>query len=85
MLLAAYCLLPTDCQRRDILEKLGYYLTAWWKLSRVPFLSVGILPLILGFVLAWRWGYKGPLGLYLLSSGRRHSHHVDVLLSWRKE
>jgi len=50
------------------LEKLGYYLTAWWKLSRVPFLSVGILPLVLGFVLAWRWGYKGPLGLYLLSS-----------------
>jgi 1,4-dihydroxy-2-naphthoate octaprenyltransferase len=29
---------------------------------------VGILPLILGFVLAWRWGYKGPFGLYLLSS-----------------
>ena len=51
-----------------ILGKLGYYLTAWWKLSRVPFLSVGILPLVLGFVLAWRWGYKGPLGLYLLSS-----------------
>ena len=50
------------------LEKLGYYLTAWWKLSRVPFLSVGILPLVLGFVLAWRWGYKGPLGLYLFSS-----------------
>jgi 1,4-dihydroxy-2-naphthoate octaprenyltransferase len=49
------------------LEKLGYYLTAWWKLSRVPFLSVGILPLILGFMLAWRWGYRGPWGLYLLS------------------
>ncbi len=48
--------------------KLGSYLAAWWKLSRVPFLSVGILPLILGFVLAWRWGYRGPLGLYLFSS-----------------
>jgi 1,4-dihydroxy-2-naphthoate octaprenyltransferase len=47
---------------------LGYYLSAWWKLSRVPFLSVGILPLILGFVLAWRWGYKGPLELYVLST-----------------
>ena len=44
------------------------YIKAWWKLSRVPFLSVGILPLILGFVLAWRLGYRGPLGLYLLSS-----------------
>jgi len=43
------------------------YVTAWWKLSRVPFLSVGILPLILGFVLAWRCGYKGAPGLYLLS------------------
>jgi len=43
------------------------YIVAWWKLSRVPFLSVGILPLILGFVLAWRWGYRGPLGLYILS------------------
>lgn len=43
------------------------YILAWWKLSRVPFLSVGILPLILGFVLAWRCGYKGVLGLYLLS------------------
>jgi len=50
------------------LEKLGHYLTAWWRLSRVPFLSIGILPLILGFVLAWRWGYKGPLGLYVLST-----------------
>lgn len=40
---------------------------AWWRLSRVPFLSVGILPLTLGFVLAWRWGYRGPLGLYILS------------------
>jgi 1,4-dihydroxy-2-naphthoate octaprenyltransferase len=50
------------------LQKLGYYLTVWWKLSRVPFLSVGILPLILGFVLAWRWGYKGPLELYVLST-----------------
>jgi 1,4-dihydroxy-2-naphthoate octaprenyltransferase len=48
--------------------KLSFYIAAWWKLSRVPFLSVGILPLILGFVLAWRWGYKGPIGLYLLSS-----------------
>jgi 1,4-dihydroxy-2-naphthoate polyprenyltransferase len=50
------------------LKKLGSYLVAWWKLSRVPFLSVGVLPLILGFVLAWRWGYKGPLGLYVLST-----------------
>lgn len=29
---------------------------------------MGILPLFLGFVLAWRWGYRGPPGLYLLSS-----------------
>ena len=48
--------------------KYSDYLVAWWRLSRVPFLSVGILPLILGFVLAWRRGYSGPLGLYLLSS-----------------
>ncbi len=46
--------------------KLKEYIIAWWKLSRVPFLSVGILPLILGFVLAWRWGYKGPFVLYVL-------------------
>ena len=51
-----------------ILKKWSSYLVAWWKLSRVPFLSVGILPLILGFVLAWRWGYRGPLGLYVLST-----------------
>jgi 1,4-dihydroxy-2-naphthoate polyprenyltransferase len=43
------------------------YAGACWRLSRAPFLSVGILPLILGFVLAWRAGYKGPPGLYLLS------------------
>ena len=49
-------------------KKLTFYMIAWWRLSRVPFLSVGILPLILGFVLAWRLGYRGPLGLYLLSS-----------------
>ena len=59
-----------------ILGKLKYYLTVWWRLSRVPFLSVGILPLILGFVLAWRRGYRGPLGLYLLSSG------AVILIMW---
>jgi len=47
--------------------KFGHYLRAWWRLSRVPFLPVGILPLTLGFFLAGRWGYTGPLGLYLLS------------------
>ena len=49
---------------------------AWWKLSRVPFLSVGILPLILGFILAWRWGYKGPSGLYLFSAS------AAILIMW---
>lgn len=58
------------------MEKLRYYLAAWWRLSRVPFLSVGILPLILGFVLAWRWGHTGPLGLYILSSG------AVILIMW---
>jgi 1,4-dihydroxy-2-naphthoate polyprenyltransferase len=48
--------------------KWNEYISGWWKLSRIPFLSVGILPLILGFVLAWRWGYQGPLKFYLLSS-----------------
>ena len=48
--------------------KIRCYLVALWRLSRGPFLSVGLLPLILGFVMAWRWGYKGPPGLYLLSS-----------------
>jgi 1,4-dihydroxy-2-naphthoate octaprenyltransferase len=43
------------------------YAGACWKFSRAPFLSVGILPLTLGFVLAWRGGYQGPPGLYLLS------------------
>jgi len=52
------------------------YLAAWWKLSRVPFLSVGILPLILGFVLAWRSGYKGPSGLYILSTA------AVILIMW---
>ncbi len=50
------------------MRKVSVYLTAWWKLSRVPFLSVGVLPLILGFVLAWRWGYRGPFGLYLVAT-----------------
>ncbi len=49
---------------------------AWWRLSRIPFLSVGILPLILGFILAWRSGYKGPAGLYLLSAA------AVVLIMW---
>ena len=37
---------------------------------------MGILPLILGFVLAWRWGYKGPLGLYVLSTA------AVILIMW---
>jgi 1,4-dihydroxy-2-naphthoate polyprenyltransferase len=58
------------------LKKLGSYLLAWWSLSRIPFLSVGILPLILGFILAWRWGYRGPFGLYLLSAA------AAILIMW---
>jgi 1,4-dihydroxy-2-naphthoate octaprenyltransferase len=58
------------------LKKLGAYMIAWWKLSRVPFLSVGILPLILGFILAWRWGYSGPSGLYVLSAA------AAILIMW---
>jgi 1,4-dihydroxy-2-naphthoate octaprenyltransferase len=50
------------------LERLTFYVKAWWRISRVPFLSVGLLPLVLGFVFAWRLGYRGSLGLYLLSS-----------------
>jgi len=42
----------------------------------VPFLSVGLLPLILGFMLAWRRGYKGPLELYLLSAA------AVILIMW---
>ncbi|HUL29807.1 MAG TPA: prenyltransferase [Thermodesulfobacteriota bacterium] len=52
------------------------YLIAWWRLSRIPFLSVGILPLILGFVLAWRSGYRGSSGLYLVSAG------TVILIMW---
>ncbi len=44
------------------------YLFYIWRLSRIPFLSVGILPLILGFVLAVKSGYKGPIELYLIST-----------------
>jgi len=29
---------------------------------------VGIFPLVLGFVVAWRWGYQGPFELYVLST-----------------
>ena len=56
--------------------KAKYYLVAWWRLSRIPFLSVGILPLILGFMLAWRRGYKGPFELYLLSAA------AVILIMW---
>ena len=69
---SAYCFSEEESK----LKKWGSYLLAWWKLSRVPFLSVGILPLILGFVLAWRWGYKGPLGLYVLSTA------AVILIMW---
>ncbi len=37
---------------------------------------MGLLPLILGFVLAWQWGYKGPLGLYVLSAA------AVILIMW---
>ena len=47
--------------------KFTLYLKAWWRFSRIPFLFVGILPLILGFVLAWKGGYRGAYQLCLLS------------------
>jgi len=49
------------------LMKFTLYLKAWWRLSRIPFLFVGILPLILGFVLAWKGGYRGAYQLCLLA------------------
>ena len=66
MLLSAYSILIPTVEG-FILKKLGAYIIAWWKLSRIPFLSVGILPLILGFVLAWRLGYGGPSKIYLFA------------------
>ncbi len=56
--------------------KAKYYLAAWWRLSRIPFLSVGVFPLILGFILAWRRGYQGPFELYLLSAA------AVILIMW---
>jgi 1,4-dihydroxy-2-naphthoate octaprenyltransferase len=53
---------------RNGFMKLRLYVIGWLRLSRVPFLSVGLFPLFLGFVLAWRWGYRGPIGLYLLTT-----------------
>lgn len=58
------------------LRKVVFYFLAWWRLSRIPFLSVGILPLFLGFILAWRWGYYGPLSIYILTS------LIVILIMW---
>jgi 1,4-dihydroxy-2-naphthoate polyprenyltransferase len=67
-LLAVWCMKgPIFFRRKCGLMTLRAYFWPFWKLSRIPFLPVGILPLILGFILAWRSGYRGPLGLYLLS------------------
>jgi 1,4-dihydroxy-2-naphthoate octaprenyltransferase len=41
-------------QRTDSLSGIGRKLSAWAQLSRLPFHSVGILPFILGAVLAWK-------------------------------
>ena len=58
------------------MSKLNHYVSAWWRLSRIPFLSVGLLPLLLGFALAWRMGHAGPLGLHLLATA------AVVLIMW---
>ena len=42
----------------------------------MPFLSVGVLPLVLGFILAWRRGYTGPFEIYLLSTA------AVILIMW---
>lgn len=55
-------------QREAIKLKKINYIFDIWRLSRIPFLSVGILPLILGFVLAAKWGYKATLELYIIST-----------------
>lgn len=41
---------------------------AWVALSRVPFLSVGIFPFILGAIIAWSMGYPMNWAVLLLSS-----------------
>jgi 1,4-dihydroxy-2-naphthoate octaprenyltransferase len=42
-------------------------LTAWLTLSRLPFQSVGILPCVLGTVIAWRGGYAIHWGIVALA------------------
>jgi len=54
--------------RVNDIERVKLFFNLWARLSRIPFLSVGILPLILGFVLAWKRGYKGSVEIYLIST-----------------
>jgi 1,4-dihydroxy-2-naphthoate octaprenyltransferase len=44
-------------EEREIEQKatVGERLSAWFALSRPPFHSVGVLPFVLGGVVAWRW------------------------------
>ena len=42
-------------------------LIAWLTLSRLPFHAVGVLPFILGMVIAWRQGYPFNWGVGILS------------------
>ena len=58
------------------------YVGACWRLSRAPFLSVGILPLTLGFVLAWRRGISGAPTALSPFNDRCRTDHVDDLLPW---
>jgi 1,4-dihydroxy-2-naphthoate octaprenyltransferase len=44
------------------------YVSTWAKLGRLPFHTVGVLPFVLGIVIAWSQGYALNWGLAVLST-----------------
>ena len=85
MLLAAYCLLPTDCQRRDILGEIGILFDGLVETFSGSLSFSGDSSLNLGICPGLAVGLQGTIGTLSSFLGSRYSHHVDVLLYWRTE
>ena len=85
MLLSAYCLLPTDCQRRDILGEVGILFDGLVETLSGSLSFGGDSSLGLGICPGLAVGLQGTIGTLPSFIDRCHPHHVDVLLSWRAE
>ncbi len=80
MLLSAYCLLPTDCKRRDHIEEIGFLSISLVEALTDSFSFRGHSPIDIRIYLGMALGLQRTLRTLSAFYSGGHPHHVDDLL-----